>query len=144
MPTPTRKTAEAFYDVFQDMPIDDQAAALKILEQVHRLALREKKPASAPTAQRNGNTQVPLLGEYRALGGRVLGSVVCKGCNASVEVRYAYSNSNSTIGLADHSRKNGMRCSDAGRTLIQDGKWLKGAGYAPEEVAFDQEVAFDV
>lgn len=46
MPKPTRKTAEAFYDVFADMPIDDQAAALKILEQVHRLARRDK-PAPA-------------------------------------------------------------------------------------------------
>lgn len=47
MPKPTRKTAEAFYDVFADMPLDDQVAALRILEQVHRLAKREK-PAAAP------------------------------------------------------------------------------------------------
>lgn len=50
MPRPTRKTAESFYDVFADMPLDEQAAALKILEQVHRLASRDakrEKPAKA-------------------------------------------------------------------------------------------------
>lgn len=50
MPRPKRTTAEAFYDVFADFPIEDQAAALKILEQVHRLAKREK-PAKEPTKQ---------------------------------------------------------------------------------------------
>jgi len=45
MPRPRRSTAEAFYDVFADFPLEDQAAALKILEQVHRLAKRDaKKP----------------------------------------------------------------------------------------------------
>jgi hypothetical protein len=48
---PRRTTSEAFYDVFADMPLEDQAAALKILEQVHRLAQREKKPQQqAPAA----------------------------------------------------------------------------------------------
>lgn len=50
MPRPRRATAEAFYDVFADFSIEDQAAALKILEQVHRLRIREtsKRPAPAP------------------------------------------------------------------------------------------------
>ena len=43
MSRPRRSTAEAFYDVFADFAIEDQAAALKILEQVHRLAIREAK-----------------------------------------------------------------------------------------------------
>lgn len=46
MPRPTRKTSEAFYDVFSDMPIEDQTVALRILEQVHRMAKRDK-PAAA-------------------------------------------------------------------------------------------------
>lgn len=50
MARPKRTTAEAFYDVFADMSLEDQAAALKILEQVHRLAKREK-PAAPPDAK---------------------------------------------------------------------------------------------
>ncbi len=46
MARPNRKSAEFFYDTFADFSIEDQAAALKILEQVHRLAVREsKRPA---------------------------------------------------------------------------------------------------
>jgi hypothetical protein len=41
MARPRRATSDAFYDVFADMPLSDQAAALRILEQVHRLAVRE-------------------------------------------------------------------------------------------------------
>jgi hypothetical protein len=43
MARPNRKSAEFFYDTFADFSIEDQAAALKILEQVHRLAVRESK-----------------------------------------------------------------------------------------------------
>lgn len=53
MPRPRRATAEAFYDVFADFTIEDQAAALKILEQVHRLRIREttkRQPAPATVA----------------------------------------------------------------------------------------------
>ena len=50
MGKPRRTTSEAFYDVFADMPLDDQAAALKILEQVHRLKQREVKRAKQPAA----------------------------------------------------------------------------------------------
>jgi hypothetical protein len=48
MARPKRTTAEAFYDVFADFDVEDQAAALKIMEQVHRLAKREK---AAPVAK---------------------------------------------------------------------------------------------
>ena len=41
MARPRRTTGEAFYDVFADFTLEDQAAALKILEQIHRLAVRE-------------------------------------------------------------------------------------------------------
>ena len=51
MAKPRRSTSEAFYDVFADMPLDDQAAALRILEQVHRLAKREKNGKPAEPAQ---------------------------------------------------------------------------------------------
>ena len=43
MARPKRNTVNAFYDEFSDMPLDEQAAALKIPEQVHRLAVRESK-----------------------------------------------------------------------------------------------------
>lgn len=49
MARPRRNTAEAFYDVFADMNIEDQAAALKILEQVYRLNKRNQD-----AAKRNG------------------------------------------------------------------------------------------
>lgn len=52
MAKPTRKTAESFFDVFADMPVEDQAAALKILEQVHRLAQRERKPGPPPAQEK--------------------------------------------------------------------------------------------
>lgn len=42
MSRPRRSTAEAFYDVFADFPLEDQVAALKIMEQIHRLAKREQ------------------------------------------------------------------------------------------------------
>jgi hypothetical protein len=59
MARPSRKTAEAFYDVFADMAIEDQAAALRILEQVHRLAVRESR-REKPTAT---GTDLELLPE---------------------------------------------------------------------------------
>jgi hypothetical protein len=48
MAKPNRKSQEAFYDVFADMPLADQAAALRILEQVHRLAQRDTKRRAEP------------------------------------------------------------------------------------------------
>lgn len=55
MPRPNRKSQEFWFDTFADFPIGEQAAALKILEQVHRLAVRETKrnstqqPAAEPS-----------------------------------------------------------------------------------------------
>ncbi len=43
MARPNRNSAEFFYNTFADFSIEDQAAALKILEQVHRLAVRESR-----------------------------------------------------------------------------------------------------
>jgi len=51
MAKPRRATAEAFYDVFADFPVADQASALKILEQIHRLAVREQAKQIRPSAE---------------------------------------------------------------------------------------------
>ncbi len=40
MPRPNRKTVEAWYDVFADMDPEEQAIAMRVLEQTHRLAKR--------------------------------------------------------------------------------------------------------
>lgn len=64
MATPKRNTVEAFYDVFADMKPEEQAIAIKVLEQTHRLAKRsEKKKAAAPdwqTADTTHNTHFSL------------------------------------------------------------------------------------
>ena len=44
MARPRRSTEESFYDVFSDFDVEDQAIALIVLEQIHRLAKRERKP----------------------------------------------------------------------------------------------------
>lgn len=63
MARPRRSTAESFYDVFADFTIEDQAAALRIMEQIHRLAVREAgKPKS--TAILAGRTEV-FIGDKR-------------------------------------------------------------------------------
>lgn len=50
MSKPRRTTAEAFYDVFADFELADQAAALRILTELHRQKTREskRKPAADP------------------------------------------------------------------------------------------------
>lgn len=50
MSKPRRTTAEAFYDVFADFELADQAAALRILNELHRQKIREskRKPAAEP------------------------------------------------------------------------------------------------
>jgi len=53
MPRPNRQSKEYWFDTFADMPLEDQAAALKILEQVHRLAQREAKRDDKPNHQCN-------------------------------------------------------------------------------------------
>lgn len=79
MARPRRATADAFYDVFADFPLEDQAAALKILEQINRLAIREAgkrtvsagpSPAAAalagPTELFIGDRKVESLAELGA------------------------------------------------------------------------------
>ncbi len=64
MARPNRKSQEFWFDTFADFPLDEQAAALKILEQVHRLALRETKQAKAetkpPKGETNGQGSLPI------------------------------------------------------------------------------------
>jgi hypothetical protein len=74
MARPRRSTGEAFYDVFADFTVEDQAAALRILEQIHRLAVREaakrKSPAPAILAGRTeifaGDSRIDSLSELAA------------------------------------------------------------------------------
>jgi hypothetical protein len=42
MARPRRTTEEEFYDIFSSWPIDDQAMALRVMEQIHRIAKRTK------------------------------------------------------------------------------------------------------
>lgn len=53
MPKPRRATAEAFYDVFSDMPIAEQVIALRILQETHRQAVKldKRKPAAEKDKQ---------------------------------------------------------------------------------------------
>ena len=51
MARPNRNSKEGWFDLFADFPIDEQAAALRILEQVHRLAVRESKRNSKQPEQ---------------------------------------------------------------------------------------------
>lgn len=63
MSKPRRTTAEAFYDVFADFELADQAAALRILNELHRQKIREskRKPAAEPaTAAVATNTRLFL------------------------------------------------------------------------------------
>lgn len=64
MPRPRRTTSEYFYDQFADFPLEDQAAALRILTELHRQKTREskRKPAAAEpdTAHVATNTKLFL------------------------------------------------------------------------------------
>jgi hypothetical protein len=46
MARPNRKTVDAWYDVFADMDPEEQAVAMKVLEQTHRLAQRTSRKAA--------------------------------------------------------------------------------------------------
>lgn len=46
MARPRRSTEEEFYDVFSSWAVDDQAIALRVMEQIHRIA--KKKPVAVP------------------------------------------------------------------------------------------------
>lgn len=50
MPRPNRQSTEYWYDTFSDFSLEDQAAALKVLTQINRLAIREQqRTAKKPT-----------------------------------------------------------------------------------------------
>jgi hypothetical protein len=86
-------------------------------------------------------------------GPRLLGSVTCRGCGRQVSVQYAYSNSDRCIMIADHADEKMRlpddppghypRCTSAGWLLIDGGRWLKYAGYTPDEVLWDVSIAFE-
>jgi hypothetical protein len=85
-------------------------------------------------------------------GPRILGHVTCRGCKQRVQVQYAYSNSDRSVIIQDHPDESLRRhddppayyprCVSAGWTLIDDGKWLRQAGYTPDQVDWEQTVLF--
>lgn len=52
MPRPRRGTTETWFDCFSDMNLEDQAACLKMCEEIHRQAKRAaiRKPKTEPEA----------------------------------------------------------------------------------------------
>ncbi len=56
MARPRRTTEEEWYDVFSGWDAEDQAVALRVLEQIHRIAKRNGKKAEAPVP----GDQLPL------------------------------------------------------------------------------------
>jgi hypothetical protein len=60
MPKPTRKTIEAFFDIFADMDPEEQAVAMKVLEQTHRLAQRTSRKSAPGTDTPAAGDQIPL------------------------------------------------------------------------------------
>ena len=58
MPRPKKSIEDTWYDCFNAWDADDQRAALKVLEQLHRVKLREEKattkPAPIPVALPDG------------------------------------------------------------------------------------------
>jgi hypothetical protein len=49
MPRPRKGTEQVFYDTFADWPIEDQAAALKVLNELHRQRQREARRQQPPS-----------------------------------------------------------------------------------------------
>ena len=43
MARPRKTTEETWYDTFSSWELEDQAIALKVLDQIHRIAEREKR-----------------------------------------------------------------------------------------------------
>ena len=43
MARPRKPTNDYMFDQFADLPVEDQAACLEIMRQIHRLAVRESK-----------------------------------------------------------------------------------------------------
>ncbi len=50
MPRPRKGTEEVFYDTFADFDLIDQAAALKVMQAIHRLAIRDAGRKGKPAA----------------------------------------------------------------------------------------------
>lgn len=52
MPRPRRGTSVVWLDTFADMPIEDQAACMRLCEEIHRQAKRaaSRKPKTEPEA----------------------------------------------------------------------------------------------
>ena len=51
MARPRKGTEEVFFDTFADWPADDQAAALRVLEQIHRQTKRNGKWSGNRTSE---------------------------------------------------------------------------------------------
>ena len=51
MARPRKGTEEVFYDTFADWDAEDQRAALKVLEQIHRMTTRAAKRGGNPNGQ---------------------------------------------------------------------------------------------
>jgi hypothetical protein len=81
-----------------------------------------------------------MSGSYPSHNIGPLGTVRCIACGQQIEVRYTYSNSTRSIQVRDHQFGYGERCLGAGRELACDGKWLKGAGYSPADVAWTSTI----
>lgn len=61
MPRPKKSIEDTFYDVFASWAIDDQRAALKVLEQLHRQKVRDAGRATKQTATQHFS-ELPLMG----------------------------------------------------------------------------------
>ena len=58
MARPRRTTEEEWYDVFSRWDVDDQAVAIRVLEQIHRIAKRTNG-AAKPTADQPSLSGLP-------------------------------------------------------------------------------------
>ena len=69
MARPRRTTEEEFYDVFAGWPADDQAIALRVMEQIHRIAKRTKQPTVESVRERiNGQPSLSGLPDENQIG----------------------------------------------------------------------------
>ncbi len=51
MPRPRKSTEREFYDIFWEWPLADQAAAIRVMEELHRQKGRMKRRAETPGPQ---------------------------------------------------------------------------------------------
>lgn len=59
MSKPRRGTEQVFYDTFADWPAEDQAAALKVLEALHRQTERQTRRRIEPGAVPGNDDERP-------------------------------------------------------------------------------------